>query len=91
MHNRRHALRLLSIATITGVCCQFGGCGLGDLGSFLGKINPCGTVLNCDPVEYRFVTSGYKGPGADPDIDPACTYPPFCTDDPFVRSTPAGG
>ncbi len=71
----------------SGVCFQFSGCGLADLASYVAKLNPCGTILNCDPVEYRFIQSGYQGPGADPEIDPACTYPPFCEDDPFVSST----
>jgi len=56
----------------------------GDVGAFIRDFNPCGTILNCDPVAYRFLTSGYEGPGVDPDIDPACTYPPYCAGDPFV-------
>lgn len=80
-------LRLVPIAIMVGTCCQFGGCTLSGIGQYIANINPCGTLLDCDPVEYRFVTSGYDGPGADPDIDPACTFPPYCADDPFVSST----
>lgn len=77
--NRR--LRLVAIACAAGACLtQVSGC-LGGLGKYASNFNPCGTILVCDPVAYRFYTSGYDGPGADPDIDPACTYPPFCGSD----------
>jgi len=90
MKNRRtRLLRAATIAAVVGTCVQWGGCGLGDVLTYVANFNPCGTILNCDPVTYQFIRSGYKGPGADPKVDPACTYPPFCEDDPFV-STPAG-
>lgn len=82
---KRSALWTMA-ACMTGVCLQ--GCGVA---SFLGQFNPCGSILECDPIEYRFLTSGYVGPGIAPRIDPACTYPPFCTDDPFVGGAGAGG
>jgi hypothetical protein len=78
----RTAIFVAFVAAVAGAC--MGGCG--DIGPYLANINPCGTILNCDPVAYNFVTSGYKGPGADPSIDPACTYPPYCTGDPFVAT-----
>ncbi len=74
-----------AIAT-SGALFQIGGCSLSGAQNFLSELNPCGTILLCDPVEFRFLTSGYRGPGADPDIDPACTFPPFCAGDPFVSS-----
>ncbi len=84
MRNRRfRVLRVASLVAIAGTCFQAGGC-LGDVGSFVNNFNPCGTLLYCDPVQYRFVSSGYQGPGVDPDVDPSCTYPPFCDSDPFV-------
>lgn len=46
--------------------------------NYVKDFNPCGTIFNCDPAGYTFLTSGYDGPGVDPDIDPACTYPPYC-------------
>ncbi len=61
-----------------------GGCSLQDIGSYFVHYNYGGTVLNISPTNYRFLTSGYKGPGVNPDIDPACTFPPFCANDPFV-------
>lgn len=64
-------------AGLGGLCFQFG-CNLG-LGSLLNNFNPCGTILNCDARAYQFVTSGIDGPGVVPDIDPFCTFPPFCT------------
>lgn len=79
-------LRLVMALGVGGVGLQFSGCGPQDVGAYLANLNPCGTILVCDPVTYDFVRSGYKGPGADPDIDPACTYPPFCANDPFVAT-----
>jgi hypothetical protein len=77
----------LTIAT-AGALFQLGGCSLGGAASFLRDFNPCGSVIDCSaiggPAGYRFLTSGYEGPGVDADIDPACTYPPFCTGDPFA-------
>jgi hypothetical protein len=63
---------------------QLGGCSPKGIGSYLSNFNPCGTILNCDPVAYRFYTSGYEGPGVDWDVDPVCTFPPFCANDPFA-------
>lgn len=60
---------------------QFGGC-LEDVGVFVNNFNPCGSILNCDATEYEFATSGYDGPGFDPDVDLTCTYPPYCGTDP---------
>ena len=76
-------VRLAGLAALLGTCFQFGGCGA-DLLSYIGKFNPCGSILVCDSTTYKFVASGYKGPGADPSIDPACTFPPFCANDPFI-------
>lgn len=76
---------LVTVAIVAGVC-LLSGCDLGSIGQYIANINPCGTILNCDPVTYTFIRSGYDGPGADPDVDPACTYPPFCANDPFVST-----
>ncbi|HPM24851.1 MAG TPA: hypothetical protein PLP66_13160 [Phycisphaerae bacterium] len=89
-HRHTRVLSWLVAAVAVGTCYGFGGCSLSDVGHYVANINPCLTILACDPVEYRFITSGYKGPGADPDIDPACTFPPYCDGDPFV-STGGGG
>lgn len=67
---------LISLATMF----QLGGCAVTDLvGSALNNLNPCGTIAVCDPRAYQFARSGIDGPGANPDIDPFCTFPPFCT------------
>jgi hypothetical protein len=75
----RRLFALTSLVVLTGSL--FAGCG-----SFITNFNPCGTILNCDPREYSFIQSGYRGPGVDPAVDPSCTYPPFCPadGDPFV-------
>jgi len=83
-HGRQLGLTTL-VAVLAATCSQFGGCSLGGIARYVANFNPCGTILNCDPVEYQFIRSGYSGPGADPDVDLACTYPPFCgTSDPFT-------
>lgn len=71
-----------------GMMFQFG---CGAAGTFLRNFNPCVAVLNCDPVAFEFATSGYRGPGVDINVDPACTFPPFCPDDPFVGTIDDGG
>jgi hypothetical protein len=92
MSNNQNKMLRLAVALLAGgMMFQVAGCSLGDSLAFLRDFNPCGTILNCDPVDYAFRTSGYQGPGVDPDIDPFCTYPPFCnpTVDPIAgRTTP---
>jgi len=82
MLNRR--IRLFCFATIAvaaGMCFQVGGCSPSGVLNYVSNINPCGTILDCDPNEYRFATSGYDGPGVDTDVTLYCTYPPFCPPD----------
>ena len=38
------------------------------------NVNPCGTILNCDPVEYDLLFADYP----DWDVDPTCTIPSLC-------------
>jgi hypothetical protein len=76
--HRNRVLRFASILLMSGTLFQFNGC-FSDAASFVNNINPCGTILNCNPLSYNYWRSGYEGPGVDPDVDPACTYPPFCT------------
>jgi hypothetical protein len=85
--NSRNRWRILTAITLAGTIFQFGPCV--NAVQFLRGVNPCGTILACDPTTFNFLTSGYSGPGVDPDIDPACTFPPFCDNDPFVF-TPGG-
>jgi len=95
--NREGMMRMRKTRTITwlavlgasGICFQAVGC-LGGAAQFLRNANPCGTVLDCDPLAYRFLTSGYEGPGVNPVIDPACTFPPFCAGDPFIGDLGGG-
>lgn len=61
-----------------GALAQLGGCGPFDIGRYVARLNPCGTLLNCDPVVYEFARSGIDSPGVVPDKDPFCTYPPYC-------------
>ena len=81
---RTRFLRFMSVAVVGGALSQLGGCSLTGLTDYLTSFNPCGSILLCDPLEFRFLSSGYQGPGVDPAIDPACTFPPFCVGDPFT-------
>lgn len=51
------------------------------VGNFLGQINPCGTILACDPALYRLAAANIDSPGVRSNIDIFCTYPPFCPAD----------
>ena len=75
---RNRSLRLVLSVAIAGTLLQFGGCSLDNVFSFLKDFNYGGSVLGIDPVTYQFYTSGYEGPGIDPEVDPLCTYPPYC-------------
>ena len=78
--SRKTLLTFATALATGGTCLQIGGCSiLGLATSAVSSINPCGTILDCDPQEYEFLTSGIDGPGVRPSIDPFCTYPPFCT------------
>lgn len=79
MHNTRTRLLRLAVGlVVAGTLFAPTGCLPDGTLQFIRDFNPCGTFMNCDPVSYRFLTSGYQGPGVDVDVDPACTYPPFC-------------
>lgn len=83
MHHKRNSLIRLGLA-VSLAFAPLLGCSFNDVLAFARDFNLGGTVLNIDPMTYRFFTSGYQGPGVDPDIDPACVFPPFCSNDPFV-------
>ncbi|TWT45211.1 hypothetical protein RAS1_16330 [Phycisphaerae bacterium RAS1] len=92
----RSGWRLLRSAVVvasTGTAFQLSSCTPGTLGNFVADLNPCGTILICDPLAYRFLTSGYDGPGVNLEVDPACTFPPYCGPavDPFVGTLNGGG
>ena len=76
---RRSLVALATTLAVGGACLQVAGCdAVGLAAGAITNLNPCGTILACDPQEYLFVTSGIDGPGVRPDIDPFCVYPPFC-------------
>ncbi len=88
---RSRSWRTTALIFASATAFQFGGCGLDGALAFAGNLNPCGTVLNCDPVEYAFLASGYEGPGVDFSVDPTCTFPPLCGPNAFTPAPPAGG
>lgn len=61
-----------------GIAFQFLGCTPEGLVSLFGNFNPCGTVLNCNPQTFLFAREGIDGPGVRVDVDPFCSFPPFC-------------
>lgn len=78
---RRYYMKLMSLAAITSGGAMYAIFGCSPVPALINgvtSVNPCGTVFDCDPAEYSFITSGYEGPGVDPSIDIFCTYPPFC-------------
>lgn len=90
---RLRVLRSAVLIASTGMAFQLSSCTPGAIGGFFADLNPCGTILICDPLAYRFLTSGYEGPGVNYDIDPACTFPPYCpaSVDPFLGTLNGGG
>ncbi len=48
----------------------------GTILSQLNQVNPCTTILNCDPTVFEFARSDTT-PGVND--DPFCTVPPFCS------------
>lgn len=72
----RNVRRLIAAMSVGGVCLQIDTCGTAQ---FLAGFNPCGSLLNCDPRLYAFVQSDAGQPGGNYNVDPFCTFPPFCT------------
>lgn len=54
----------------------------------LHNVNPCGTILNCDPIEYDNALNDHF---PDYSKDPTCTIPGFCGGTPFPGTGGAGG
>jgi hypothetical protein len=59
----------------------------GCLGTLMRNFNPCGTIIECDPLEYDYLAYGLPENAPDWDLDPTCTLPGFCGPVPF----PFGG
>lgn len=75
----RRLLSNLVLVAVAGACFQVPGCSIGSLRGLITGFNVCTTLINCNPQAYDFATSGYDGPGVNPEVDPFCTFPPFCT------------
>jgi hypothetical protein len=78
---RRRMLSALLSLVVGGTCLQLGNCTPGGLKNFITSLNPCGTILLCDPAEYRLIMENVTEPGVDPSFDPFCVWPPFCSPD----------
>lgn len=77
---------------LAGTTFQAGGCDLlGGVGRTINQFNPCLTILVCDPALFNFARSGIDGPGVRPDVDPFCTFAPFCGNEDPIFGNLANG
>ncbi len=81
MHGTRFSFlaRHAGLLAAGGILCQFGSCSLPNVLRGFANLNPCGTILACDPDAFLLATGDPDTPGANFDIDPFCTFPPFCS------------
>jgi hypothetical protein len=70
--------QILAAASFFGTVLQFPGAGC--VGKIVNNVNPCGTILNCDPLEYDLA---FHDMFPDYAVDPTCTIPGFCGGTPF--------
>ncbi len=80
---------MMLAVSLAGTTFQTGtGCG----GTLLRNVNPCGTILVCDPLEYDLTFIDYF---PNWNIDPTCTIPGLCGGTPFppvpAQSATGGG
>jgi len=75
-------LQLVLATAVMGTTFQLG---VGCLSRVAQAVNPCGTILNCDPLEYDLAFQDWV---PNYNIDPTCTIPGLCGNTPFP---PAGG
>ena len=45
------------------------------------NVNPCGTIIECDPMEYDQLFVDYTR--SDWNLDPTCSVPGYCGGTPF--------
>lgn len=83
MKRYRHWLQVLLAAALLGTTFQ---AGTGCIGTIARNVNPCGTILVCDPLEYDLMWTD-QSDWPDYNIDPTCTIPGECGETPFP---PAG-
>ena len=55
------------------------------------QFNPCGTIIDCNPLEYDYLVYGLPENAPDWDLDPTCTIPGFCGGTPFPFGGGGGG
>lgn len=73
------AKALAAAVALAGATFQIASCDpWAQLGRGIYNLNPCLTILVCDPTVFEFARSGIDGPGAYLEEDPFCTFPPFC-------------
>lgn len=72
----RPSLSMIFATTLTGTVMGTGCFEMvvNNTGRLAHYINPCGTILNCDPFEYDLLTTSWP----DYTKDPSCTIPGLC-------------
>jgi hypothetical protein len=64
----------IAIVLMAGTLMQFNFTCTGAAERLANNVNPCGTIFNCDPVEWDLL----RTPFPDWSIDPTCTIPGQC-------------
>lgn len=74
MISSKSVKRLLQVTSVllAGTLLEVSCTGMGE--RVVNGINPCGTILNCDPVEYDLLTRDFP----NWELDPTCTIPGQC-------------
>lgn len=69
MTGKQAMIRLMIASSMLGTMFQ-----LSCLNKVARNVNPCGTIIACDPIEWDLLWHDYP----DWDIDPTCTIPGLC-------------
>lgn len=59
----------------------------GCLGTIARNVNPCGTIIDCNPTEWDYLFTEIP----DFEVDPTCTVPGYCGSSQGPLPFPAGG
>ena len=77
-------IRIMLAVSLTGTTFQVVGC----LQKVAKNVNPCGTIIDCDPLEWDYMWNGLQ---PDWNLDPTCTIPGLCGPWPPNSETGGGG
>lgn len=77
----------IALVLTTGAVMQFDFSCTGVAERMANNINPCGTILNCDPEEYDLLTTDFP----NWNLDPTCTIPGACGGPSYPLPSGGGG